>query len=428
MAVAGAGGKTSLILRLAGELREARRRVVVTTTTKMRVSETLPGSRTLLGDVGEGLRRGIEDAFDAGAVPFVFSGTEAGKRTGLASDSVDALAGPDRVVLVEADGARGAPLKVPRPFEPVVPESTDLYIIVMGGEAVGRPVDSNTVFNLEAAASAPTPGETVTIERAASLVQGTGFLRHARPERRTMVFVNRADALEERDLRALCERLGHGTIDRIVTGCARDVAHPLRVFDNRCLNVGALLLAAGASKRFGAPKLTLPAGGRPLVARVVEAVLAGGVDQAVVVTGCDSETVQSALAGTADLRFAENPRHREGMSTSLQAGLEAMADFDAALVLPADLPGMTAALVDSVLQGFHEGTAPLCYPHAVDRHGHPVVFRRDLWPELAAVRGDEGGRSVLLRHRDRAKTVPLDDPNTQVDIDTPEAYERWRRS
>ena len=54
--------------------------------------------------------------------------------------------------------------------------------------------------------------------------------------------------------------------------------------------------------------------------------------------------------------------------------------------------------------------------------GHPALFPRDLWDDLQAVTGDEGGRSVLKRHADRVRTVPLPGRMAVLDLDTPEDW------
>jgi hypothetical protein len=88
--------------------------------------------------------------------------------------------------------------------------------------------------------------------------------------------------------------------------------------------IGAVLLAAGASTRFGAGnKLLAELGGRPLIAHAADALLASGVDEIVVVTGRDSEQVRQILARTA-VRFAHNEGWIRGMGSSIASGLRAL--------------------------------------------------------------------------------------------------------
>jgi molybdenum cofactor cytidylyltransferase len=418
-AFAGAGGKTTLILRLAAELRAAGRRVAVTCTTKMRDSEALPGSRIVLsGDAGT-LAEGMADAFRAGEVPFLFAGEAGpGKRRGLPPETVDALAARADALLVEADGSRGIPLKVPRAREPVVPESCDRHVVVLGAGALGKTAGEATVFNLEGARGFVSAGQPITPPVVAAMLHAPGgFLRFARPGRETVFVVNQCDASDPEEVDALAGLLGHGAVDRILSGSAADAAGGFRVHDNRDHRVAAIVLAAGESRRFGSNKMVFPVGGRPLVGRAARAALEGGADRVFVVTGHEEEALRRTLAGVAGLAFVSCPRYREGMSASIRAGLDAAEGFDAAAILLGDMPFVGPELVARVLREYRACTAPLCFPRAGERPGHPVLFRCDLWEDLRAVRGDEGGRSVVARHAPRARTFPLEDGRSQEDLD-----------
>jgi molybdenum cofactor cytidylyltransferase len=117
-----------------------------------------------------------------------------------------------------------------------------------------------------------------------------------------------------------------------------------------------------------------------------------------------------------------NPLYEEGLSGSIRMGLEAAGDFDGVLIVLGDLPFLGADLPRALVEAYRSGTAPLGFPTVDGRPGHPVLFRRDLWRELEAVRGDEGGRTVVEKHARRAATFPWEDGRTQLDIDTEGDY------
>jgi probable selenium-dependent hydroxylase accessory protein YqeC len=130
--VMGSGGKTSLLLAMAEMYRKIPLPVVLTTTTR---SEMLPLVPSV--EYGELSDREISEMPD---VFFLHGGTTSdGKWSGLSSDQVDALGGifPDRVILVEVDGAARFPVKIHKDDEPVWPSRTSLGIVVMGTSAVG---------------------------------------------------------------------------------------------------------------------------------------------------------------------------------------------------------------------------------------------------------------------------------------------------
>jgi molybdenum cofactor cytidylyltransferase len=189
-------------------------------------------------------------------------------------------------------------------------------------------------------------------------------------------------------------------------------------------SIAAVVLAAGRSTRMGAHKLLLPLGGRPLVSYAVAAACASPAAPVVVVLGHDAEAVRAALPRDRQ-RYVVNDAFASGMASSLRAGIAALPpSATGALVLLADQPLVTAALVSQVL------TAATAHPEQIVAatyagvRSHPVYFPRALFGELSAVQGDEGGRSVLARHADLVRLLPLEPAAAALDVDRPGDYER----
>ena len=195
--------------------------------------------------------------------------------------------------------------------------------------------------------------------------------------------------------------------------------------------VAAIVLAAGRSSRMGQHKLLLPLGGRPLVTYAVDAACGSGAYDVVVVVGHDAGEIAPALAGKR-CRIAVNAAYADGMATSMQAGVRDLpANVAGVLILLADQPLVTSAMVDLMLAA---ATADSQAIHAATyggKRGNPVYFPRALFGELLAVSGDEGGRSVVARHVDLLHLVPMPTAEAALDVDTPGEYERlissWER-
>jgi molybdenum cofactor cytidylyltransferase len=188
--------------------------------------------------------------------------------------------------------------------------------------------------------------------------------------------------------------------------------------------IAAVILAAGGSTRMGQPKLLLPFGGQPLVRRAVEAACAAGLAQTIVVLGAHAPAVQAALAGL-PVEVVVNEAWQEGLSTSLRAGLAALRpEIAAALLILADQPALSAALIGSLLSCYRAGRAPLVAPFYRGKRGNPVLFDRALFAELAAVQGDQGGREVVARHAAQIARVEVEDPALLADVDTWADYRR----
>jgi 4-nitrophenyl phosphatase len=189
-------------------------------------------------------------------------------------------------------------------------------------------------------------------------------------------------------------------------------------------NIATIILAAGGSSRFGQPKQLLDWGGVPLVAHAADVALEAGLDPAVVVLGCEAEAVRAALGGRA-VQVAMNWRWADGLGTSVQAGLAALPpETDAVILMQCDQPLLTADVLRALAARFEEGGASIVHPTHAGRRGTPTLFARDLFPELAALDGDVGGRVVIARYPEAIATVEVADPDAFIDIDTPADYER----
>lgn len=208
--------------------------------------------------------------------------------------------------------------------------------------------------------------------------------------------------------------------------------------------LAALILAAGSSSRMEGPqhKLLLPLGDRPVVAHVVEAALASAAQPILVVLGHQTEQIRAALHVYTDdkrLLFVENPDYKRGMSTSLRAGLQAMAQLDRAvseaidgiIVLLGDQPLITAHVITMLIEAWKETDKQIAAPLYNGKRGNPVIFGAELFPELMTVTGDEGGRSVIEQHRQDIATVEVGDAAANSDVDTWSAYQQvvaeWQR-
>ncbi len=188
--------------------------------------------------------------------------------------------------------------------------------------------------------------------------------------------------------------------------------------------IAAVILAAGASTRFGRSKQLLDWNGRPLVAHVADVAQAAGLAPVIVVLGCRAEAVRSALAARS-VQMAMNWRWEQGMSTSVEVGLMMLPpDIEAAIFLQCDQPLVDADLLRALVTRFEATDAPIVHPTHDGQRRTPVLFARALFPELAAVTGDEGGRSLIARYADRVATVAVEDPHWLLDADTPAEYER----
>ncbi len=188
----------------------------------------------------------------------------------------------------------------------------------------------------------------------------------------------------------------------------------------------AILLAAGASRRMGRPKLDLPLGGKKMSRLVAETLLSAPFDRVRVVA---ASGVALDLPKDARLELVENEMAREGMASSIRKGLEKLPpDTELAAIALGDLPLLLRATLVALSDAWEKSGGPIVYPEYQGRQGHPVFWGPSLFDELRLLEGDRGARVVLERHRDVAVAVAVDDPGVCVDIDTPNDYARAARA
>ncbi len=190
--------------------------------------------------------------------------------------------------------------------------------------------------------------------------------------------------------------------------------------------IAAVILAAGESSRFGQPKQLLDWQGRPLIAHIADTAWAAGFTPVIVVLGAGADEIALALAGR-PVQVLTNYRWAAGVSTSLAVGVAALpAHVEAALFLQADQPGITPRFLQTLATRWRETGAGIVVPTWEGQYGSPVLFARELFPALAQLSGDVGGRALFTAHADRLVTLPVAEPLLLHDLDTPEAYAQLR--
>ncbi len=186
--------------------------------------------------------------------------------------------------------------------------------------------------------------------------------------------------------------------------------------------VSGLVLAAGASTRLGQPKQLLPFGPTTLLGAVVaHAAAATALDQVVVVIGGAAAEVRQRIDfGSATV--VENPEFSDGCASSYRTGIAALDPrAEAVVVLLGDQPEVEADVIDMVVGEWRRYQARIVLTSYRGREGHPLVFARELFDTLVALRGDKAAWKIVDRHRDWVHPVEVDRAHPR-DINTWSEY------
>jgi molybdenum cofactor cytidylyltransferase len=184
----------------------------------------------------------------------------------------------------------------------------------------------------------------------------------------------------------------------------------------------AIVLAAGESRRMGAPKLLLPLRGGSILRTVLDSVRRCRVGEILLVTGANREAIENEARGPS-IRFVFNPSFAEGMLSSVVAAFGALPpDTDAALVFLGDQPSIDPSVVDELLDAHARTGRGLVVPTFEGRRGHPLLIDAKYRDAVLALDRAIGLRGLLRDHPDDVLEVSVAFPGILRDIDTPEDY------
>lgn len=191
--------------------------------------------------------------------------------------------------------------------------------------------------------------------------------------------------------------------------------------------IAILIPAAGASRRMrGSDKLLMKVRGLPLLRRQALAALEAGDHVAVALPAHDHPRAE-ALRGL-PVQIVEVPDAELGMSSSLRRAVSLLPrGLEGVMILPADMPEITAADMSQLIAAFRAVPHPTIQRATAEdgTPGHPVLFPSDCFPALQALSGDFGAKAVLTANIHRVRDFPLPGARALIDLDTPEAWQEW---
>ena len=423
LSLAGAGGKTTALFKLARELISARNpRILVAATSHLGIWQIPQADHHQIAADRSDLR-----TLPAAGIVLVTGEIEGERTKPVSAQVLNRLHQYSKEfftpLLIEADGSRKKPLKAPAEHEPPIPAFTDIAVHVAGLFALHQPLDESVVHRagIFSELTGLSMGKALTTETLAKyLTHPSGALKNIPQNAKRVALLNQADTPE---LLSACGRIAREiqpAFDAVIAGSLKSGS--LYRFERRA----GIILAAGTSSRFGQPKQLLDWDGKPFIRHVTETALRSGLEPVVVVTGFRHADVESHLHGL-PVSVVYNTDYATGQSSSIRAGINALpAGVGAAVFLLADQPQIPVEVIRALTETHaSEGQAILAPLVLEERRANPVLFDRKTFPDLLQLQGDTGGRGIFDKHR--VDYLPWHDDILIFDVDTIEDYERLKR-
>ena len=189
--------------------------------------------------------------------------------------------------------------------------------------------------------------------------------------------------------------------------------------------IGAVILAAGESSRFGRPKQLVQFRGKSLVRRVVDAAKDANCSAIVVVLGSRREQIERELKETAAI-VAENEDWRRGIGSSIRVGVESAVnqapDIEAIVLLTCDQPFLKTDTIERLITTREKTKKAIVASSYSKTLGVPALFDRSCFQELLALDDETGAKTIILSNRERVAELLF--PEGKIDIDTAADYEK----
>lgn len=190
-------------------------------------------------------------------------------------------------------------------------------------------------------------------------------------------------------------------------------------------NVGAIILAAGGSRRFGRPKQLLAFENESLVRRSVRVAAEAGIASVAVVAGQSVDAIKNELCETS-AAVVENRDWQLGLGTSIHCGLRHLralgSDLDAVVIIACDQPFVEASTIAALLEKRKRSGKPIVASSYAGTLGIPALFDRSCFEALLALADDSGAKALIESRRDEVAQIEFE--QGAIDIDTPADFER----
>ena len=186
--------------------------------------------------------------------------------------------------------------------------------------------------------------------------------------------------------------------------------------------IAAIVLAAGSSERMGeSNKLLEQVDGHPLLAWVIDEILASAITNIFVVTGFEHKRVETALDDY-PITPLYNPDFSTGIASSIRTGITNLPEgIGGVMVFLGDMPLISRNLIGELILRFDPPAGrSIIVPTYRGRRGNPILWSRDLFDKMRNLKGDRGARTLFKQHKKLIYELPVMTQSIIKDVDTPD--------
>lgn len=422
MAIVGAGGKTTAVFCAARQLPG---RVLVTTTTHFGIGQSAFADEHFVVKPEDNIK---DLLLNKGKVVLITGPqTNDGRWSSPTEPQLMELSTTSQQMgfslIIEADGARGLPLKAPASHEPAIPPWVKCVLVVMGLTGLGKKLDPQFIHRPEEFARITNLnfGAEITTQSITKLaLSKNGGLKNIPDRARRFILLNQAD---DELLKAKGGRIARDLIPDYPMAIVGSLHEHEAYQVSACYTtISAIILAAGSSLRFGKPKVLLEHEGESFIHKIARIAIDAGLSPVVIVAGEFFDQIQKAVS---DLQVSVvfNTQFAAGQAISIKTGLAELPDYcGGAFFLLADQPLITSDLLIAMRERHAETMAPIIAPEIDGKRANPVLFDRTTFKDLTIISGDSGGRQIFSKFP--PLLYPWFDAKVAIDIDTPRDYQQ----
>ncbi len=190
--------------------------------------------------------------------------------------------------------------------------------------------------------------------------------------------------------------------------------------------IGIIILAAGASTRMGTPKQLLPYQGRSFLSHTIEVAVASSCRPIVVVLGAHASRLRQEV-GQFPVQVVENLQWAEGMSSSIQTGLQELSavpeKIEAVVLVLCDQPFVSPQIINQLIESYRCTGKPIIASEYAGTLGVPVLFSHTFFSELTTLKEAGGAKRIIIKYAQEVLSIPF--PEGAIDVDTPNDYEQF---